>query len=173
MAKLCHVLPLAHLLGGTCLEGQRGARIEGGAKGIVAPCSGAVRTAESPVPSRAGFDRRYRTEGSTMSAAGSEFRKQFLIEARHSLEKHYRSEEHTSELQSQSNLVCRLLLEKKKNIIDSQPSLNHMLIALLAVTVNRTKSSGLSSLTTSFGSPPRSATHAILPAHTPRYHISC
>src|SRR2546430_12510417 len=28
---------------------------------------------------------------------------------------HHRSEEHTSELQSQSNLVCRLLLEKKKN----------------------------------------------------------
>src|SRR2546430_12384780 len=27
-----------------------------------------------------------------------------------------RSEEHTSELQSQSNLVCRLLLEKKKYI---------------------------------------------------------
>src|SRR2546430_3407900 len=27
-----------------------------------------------------------------------------------------RSEEHTSELQSQSNLVCRLLLEKKKEI---------------------------------------------------------
>src|SRR2546430_12721917 len=27
-----------------------------------------------------------------------------------------RSEEHTSELQSQSNLVCRLPLEKKKNI---------------------------------------------------------
>src|SRR2546430_6829838 len=31
-----------------------------------------------------------------------------------------RSEEHTSELQSQSNLVCRLLLEKKKN------NLNHV-----------------------------------------------
>src|SRR2546430_13164988 len=29
-------------------------------------------------------------------------------------EKKERSEEHTSELQSQSNLVCRLLLEKKK-----------------------------------------------------------
>src|SRR2546430_7503533 len=28
--------------------------------------------------------------------------------------KRFRSEEHTSELQSQSNLVCRLLLEKKK-----------------------------------------------------------
>src|SRR2546427_1731783 len=30
-----------------------------------------------------------------------------------------RSEEHTSELQSQSNLVCRLLLEKKKKDDDS------------------------------------------------------
>src|SRR2546430_13494291 len=34
-----------------------------------------------------------------------------------------RSEEHTSELQSQSNLVCRLLLEKKKN----QPNLRRRL----------------------------------------------
>src|SRR2546430_2453611 len=32
-----------------------------------------------------------------------------------------RSEEHTSELQSQSNLVCRLLLEKKKNTIITPP----------------------------------------------------
>src|SRR5688572_18351061 len=31
------------------------------------------------------------------------------------------SEEHTSELQSQSNLVCRLLLEKKKPTISSLP----------------------------------------------------
>src|SRR2546430_13184908 len=30
-----------------------------------------------------------------------------------------RSEEHTSELQSQSNLVCRLLLEKKKELISA------------------------------------------------------
>src|SRR2546430_7078613 len=30
-----------------------------------------------------------------------------------------RSEEHTSELQSQSNLVCRLLLEKKKKNVSS------------------------------------------------------
>src|SRR2546427_9438698 len=29
-----------------------------------------------------------------------------------------RSEEHTSELQSQSNLVCRLLLEKKKTNLE-------------------------------------------------------
>src|SRR2546430_6814537 len=33
-----------------------------------------------------------------------------------------RSEEHTSELQSQSNLVCRLLLEKKKKNINSDIS---------------------------------------------------
>src|SRR3989475_1315315 len=32
-----------------------------------------------------------------------------------------RSEEHTSELQSQSNLVCRLLLEKKKKTTYSPP----------------------------------------------------
>src|SRR2546427_9015901 len=32
-----------------------------------------------------------------------------------------RSEEHTSELQSQSNLVCRLLLEKKKKNTARQP----------------------------------------------------
>src|SRR2546426_3075472 len=31
-----------------------------------------------------------------------------------------RSEEHTSELQSPCNLVCRLLLEKKKNITHQQ-----------------------------------------------------
>src|SRR2546430_10815394 len=36
-----------------------------------------------------------------------------------------RSEEHTSELQSQSNLVCRLLLEKKKNTVDTSALLQH------------------------------------------------
>src|SRR5688572_31559835 len=34
--------------------------------------------------------------------------------ARQRRDRQQRSEEHTSELQSQSNLVCRLLLEKKK-----------------------------------------------------------
>src|SRR2546427_8397244 len=33
----------------------------------------------------------------------------------------FRSEEHTSELQSQSNLVCRLLLEKKKKLLLQLP----------------------------------------------------
>src|SRR2546430_12397418 len=38
-----------------------------------------------------------------------------LLHAHATLARSCRSEEHTSELQSQSNLVCRLLLEKKKN----------------------------------------------------------
>src|SRR3989475_7585878 len=36
-----------------------------------------------------------------------------------------RSEEHTSELQSQSNLVCRLLLEKKKKITSTVTRIRH------------------------------------------------
>src|SRR5256885_12445177 len=45
-----------------------------------------------------------------------------------------RSEEHTSELQSPCNLVCRLLLEKKKNqttrVIHSVPLLDYYIRAL-------------------------------------------
>src|SRR2546422_7422118 len=37
----------------------------------------------------------------------------------------FRSEEHTSELQSRLHLVCRLLLEKKKNIFDYATSLRY------------------------------------------------
>src|SRR2546430_4299954 len=40
----------------------------------------------------------------------------------------YRSEEHTSELQSQSNLVCRLLLEKKKKDSTNNYLHNHTTI---------------------------------------------
>src|SRR2546430_8080237 len=45
----------------------------------------------------------------------------------------WRSEEHTSELQSQSNLVCRLLLEKKKTshqngIGEGRYNVNHLII---------------------------------------------
>src|SRR5256885_13320923 len=39
-----------------------------------------------------------------------------------------RSEEHTSELQSPCNLVCRLLLEKKKDIINALRDISHMSI---------------------------------------------
>src|SRR2546430_8332329 len=47
-----------------------------------------------------------------------------------------RSEEHTSELQSQSNLVCRLLLEKKKKYTH--------LIALITITTLFPKTNTLS-----------------------------
>src|SRR3989454_4006930 len=47
-------------------------------------------------------------------AARAAKKKQHVI---HLKEVKYRSEEHTSELQSPCNLVCRLLLEKKKKKI--------------------------------------------------------
>src|SRR5256885_11596313 len=40
-----------------------------------------------------------------------------------------RSEEHTSELQSPCNLVCRLLLEKKKNIHNTTTRLSYSINA--------------------------------------------
>src|SRR2546427_7017554 len=61
-----------------------------------------ARVAADPQPSR--LARRH---GAALVIAGLD------LEAGHDLPQ--RSEEHTSELQSQSNLVCRLLLEKKKN----------------------------------------------------------
>src|SRR2546427_5887087 len=54
--------------------------------------------------------QRRSEEGRGSRAAAWEFARHGPYAASRSL----RSEEHTSELQSQSNLVCRLLLEKKK-----------------------------------------------------------
>src|SRR6266853_1444719 len=48
--------------------------------------------------------------GRRVATLGSTIAYDLLMQARDST----RSEEHTSELQSQSNIVCRLLLEKKK-----------------------------------------------------------
>src|SRR2546430_9227787 len=65
---------------------------------------------------------------------------QQLAVVRAALSPRQRSEEHTSELQSQSNLVCRLLLEKKKNIssIDKYPlySTDHQHLPLKSPTIN-------------------------------------
>src|SRR5256886_8103076 len=49
-----------------------------------------------------------------------------VIDLREGRETVARSEEHTSELQSQSNLVCRLLLEKKKTKNATTRTLRHM-----------------------------------------------
>src|SRR5256885_12741143 len=48
-------------------------------------------------------------------------RKRFLANCMVRVEPPCRSEEHTSELQSPCNLVCRLLLEKKKNKVAVNP----------------------------------------------------
>src|SRR5256886_7775844 len=55
-----------------------------------------------------------RYNASVASRAASVNLSERTARARGSLRQASRSEEHTSELQSQSNLVCRLLLEKKK-----------------------------------------------------------
>src|SRR5256885_12693559 len=48
-----------------------------------------------------------------------------------------RSEEHTSELQSPCNLVCRLLLEKKKKLLPARTLLlSYMLSAISSVPVS-------------------------------------
>src|SRR5256885_12668961 len=51
----------------------------------------------------------------------------------HRAGRHHRSEEHTSELQSPCNLVCRLLLEKKKKVVlpSSFPNLPYPLLYTL------------------------------------------
>src|SRR2546430_9235000 len=64
----------------------------------------------SPLPSKQRNGRR--TNGAGLSVPRSTFHVPRLTES-----PPRRSEEHTSELQSQSNLVCRLLLEKKKIIL--------------------------------------------------------
>src|SRR5438046_5430542 len=47
----------------------------------------------------------------------------------------HRSEEHTSELQSLTNLVCRLLLEKKKNKIDQTITASGSIAAVLGTSL--------------------------------------
>src|SRR2546430_5369807 len=49
-----------------------------------------------------------------------------------------RSEEHTSELQSQSNLVCRLLLEKKETSVVHSPCSNSFWCSRITLSSYRT-----------------------------------
>src|SRR2546430_8255546 len=62
------------------------------------------------------IERRLRIPQTSVSKHLRVLREAGFVEARVEAQRRvYRSEEHTSELQSQSNLVCRLLLEKKKS----------------------------------------------------------
>src|SRR2546430_5751191 len=62
------------------------------------------------------FSRKHLIYGAItfVSLLGAILKVTYFSEPGHMAIGFYRSEEHTSELQSQSNLVCRLLLEKKK-----------------------------------------------------------
>src|SRR3712207_7228875 len=58
----------------------------------------------------------------TLTGAGGAGKTRLALEVARNLVGAYRSEEHTSELQSRQYLVCRLLLEKKKkNNTDTHP----------------------------------------------------
>src|SRR2546430_9129797 len=89
------------------------------------PYTTLFRSRSRPAPGRADSrpHRRRRGGGAPRPRAGRNARAR----------RHDRSEEHTSELQSQSNLVCRLLLEKKKS---------HILWAADDEVVERTESDG-------------------------------
>src|SRR5688572_32032463 len=80
------LFPYTTLFRSLRLSGRR--RLEGGVRGHRASAAGRGDAGHAPVR----HQRAYRSRA---------------------LHKTERSEEHTSELQSQSNLVCRLLLEKK------------------------------------------------------------
>src|SRR3712207_7026753 len=69
--------------------------------------------------------------GGTLTGTGNSFGWQFADSGNAPAYSLYsRSEEHTSELQSRQYLVCRLLLEKKKNIL--YPSLHRYLTPKLS-----------------------------------------
>src|SRR2546428_12369602 len=61
---------------------------------------------------------RSRLGRATLRGAGAHHARSLCGRAEQQAEQQGRSEEHTSELQSRSDLVCRLLLEKKKNNLD-------------------------------------------------------
>src|SRR2546421_1750088 len=72
--------------------------------------SSVIATRGAIIPAAVGVD-----VGCGMVAVKTKF---FAKDLPDTLDQVRRSEEHTSELQSRSDLVCRLLLEKKKNLDD-------------------------------------------------------
>src|SRR2546430_9456245 len=75
-----------------------------------------------PISPKLGLGEDARVRAGRENQAGLKFRP-YTIDGRECAALvRRRSEEHTSELQSQSNLVCRLLLEKKKQQQHSKSS---------------------------------------------------
>src|SRR5256886_13707434 len=97
---------------------------------------GRVTTTSAPPPGR-GRSRKVPPDdwASARAKANSISPPPALCVKRNGVTNRCRSEEHTSELQSQSNLVCRLLLDKKQlsknsNGRESQPFLDQALVGL-------------------------------------------
>src|SRR3989454_10170943 len=104
------------LLSRTGLRGEPAPRRRGGGGGVPCVVDGArQRGAQADLavvePERAGRDA-----GGGEGVAGGALRLRRATGAVRRRCRDHRSEEHTSELQSPCNLVCRLLLEKKKKI---------------------------------------------------------
>src|SRR5690606_39666435 len=81
-------------------------------KGISREAPGRPAVADAVSCGKAAGESSFRWAGSCRTCAVEGKRR------RSSTERTGRSEEHTSELQSRENLVCRLLLEKKKHLND-------------------------------------------------------
>src|SRR2546427_6752233 len=81
------------------------------------PCSGDVRRAKAAsIVIRRVWSRRTQALNASVLLTYRPRTRSGLAGSGRQLGHNGRSEEHTSELQSQSNLVCRLLLEKKKHL---------------------------------------------------------
>src|SRR5258708_20212954 len=77
----------------------------------------------SVIPGHQDFDKQQRRQHGSDQNVQHRWQRQIVGSALD-----LRSEEHTSELQSPDHLVCRLLLEKKKTTISTQPTkldINH------------------------------------------------
>src|SRR2546430_2838166 len=68
----------------------------------------------------------------------------------------HRSEEHTSELQSQSNLVCRLLLEKKKKEVINPSRIDAHSLTTISTSLCKLRESDHAGFTTHLQRPPLS-----------------
>src|SRR5256885_6494200 len=91
------------------------------------PYTTLFRSSSSPLPRAPAAWASSRAEPTTLAASRSPTHTEAMTSPSATADSAYqaRSEEHTSELQSPCNLVCRLLLEKKNKALESPTALAH------------------------------------------------